>query len=128
MGAGKGEPGDAFHPSWAVIAMQAMFRPERASGVRETYEFRVDHEVFHARVENGQVEAVHGPAWEPTVTVTSDRDTFRTLASGEPSLEDAARTQTISVTGDRRALRRFERIFVRPMPARPGVAGSATAS
>jgi alkyl sulfatase BDS1-like metallo-beta-lactamase superfamily hydrolase len=73
--------------------------------------------VFHARVEDGNVESVHGSAWEPALTVTSDRDTFRELASGELSLERAARTHRISVEGDRRALRRFERIFRRPEPA-----------
>jgi DNA-binding HxlR family transcriptional regulator len=111
---GEPEPGDAFHPGWAVIALAATFHPEEAAGVRESYEFRVEDEVFHARVEDGHVDSVHGPAWEPAVTVTSDRDTFRALASGGLSLEEAARTHMISVDGDRRALRRFERIFRRP--------------
>jgi alkyl sulfatase BDS1-like metallo-beta-lactamase superfamily hydrolase len=84
--------------------------------VRESYEFRVEDEVFHARVEGGRVESGHGSAWEPALTITSDRDTFRELAAGELSLEKAARTHKISVEGDRRALRRFERIFRRPEP------------
>jgi DNA-binding HxlR family transcriptional regulator/putative sterol carrier protein len=127
---GEPEPGDAFHPGWAVLALQATFRPDEAANVRESYEFRIEDEVFHARVEDGHVESVHGPAWEPVLTVTSDRDTFRELASGDISLERAARTHKITVEGDRRALRRFERIFRRPeprtlAPERPAKATSA---
>jgi DNA-binding HxlR family transcriptional regulator len=116
----KPEPGDAFHPGWAVIALQATFRAEEAAGVREAYEFRVDDEVFHARVDDGHVESVHGPAWEPALTVHADRETFRDLASGELSLEDAAREHRINIVGDRSALRRFHKIFRRPEPATLG--------
>jgi DNA-binding HxlR family transcriptional regulator len=111
---GTPDAGDAFHPGWAVLALQATFRPDEASGVRESYEFRVDDDIFYARVNNGRVESVHGPAWQPTLTVTCDGSTFRALASGELSLKDAARSHLIELDGDRRALRRFERIF--PMP------------
>ena len=117
---GKPEPGDAFVPSWAVLGLQAMFRPERASGVREAYEFRVADDTFHARVDNGSVETALGPAWEPAMTVASDRETFRALASGELSLEAATRAHKIRVTGDRGALRRFQSIFARPEPATRG--------
>jgi DNA-binding HxlR family transcriptional regulator len=114
---GAPEPEEAFHPGWAVLALQATFRPEEATGVRESYEFRVEDEVFHARVDDGRVESVHGPAWEPAVRVTSDRNAFKELAAGKLSFEDAARKGMIEVIGDRRALRRFERIFRRPKPA-----------
>jgi DNA-binding HxlR family transcriptional regulator len=114
---GTPEPGDAFCPSWAVLALQAMFRPEKASGVREAYEFRVDDDVFHARVDSGEVKSVHGPAWDPAMTFASDRETFRALASGELSLDEATRTHKIRVTGDRGAVRRFHRIFAKPKPA-----------
>jgi DNA-binding HxlR family transcriptional regulator len=119
---GTSDVEEAFHPGWAVLALQATFRPEEASGVHESYEFRVDDDTFHARVEDGRVESVHAPAWRPTLTVTSDGSTFRELASGGLSLEDAARTHRIELEGDRRALRRFERIFRRPDSAslRPG--------
>jgi DNA-binding HxlR family transcriptional regulator len=124
---GTPDASDAFHPGWAVLALQATFRPDEASGVRESYEFRVDDEIFHARVHDGRVESVHGPAWEPTVTVTCDGSTFRALASGELSLQDAARSHRIEVDGDRRALRRFERIFRMPDTASLGPESSERA-
>jgi DNA-binding HxlR family transcriptional regulator len=123
---GKPARGDAFHPGWAVLALQALFNPAEASGIRESYEFRVDGEVFHARVDGGQVQSVHGAAWEPTLTVTSNGSTFRAVASGELSLEQAARSGRITIAGDRSALRRFERIFARPTPAKlPAVRAGA---
>jgi DNA-binding HxlR family transcriptional regulator len=111
---GSREPGDAFDPGWAVLALQATFRPEEAAGIHAAYEFRVEDEVFHARVDDGRVESLHGPAWQPTFTVTSDQETFSELAAGELLLEEAARSGRITVEGDRRALRRFERIFRLP--------------
>jgi DNA-binding HxlR family transcriptional regulator len=109
-------PGEAFHPSWAVLALQATFRPDLAAGVRESYEFRVDDEIFHARVDDGRVESAHGPAWEPTLTVRCDSHTFRAVASGELGLEDGVDAGRIVLDGDRRSLRRFMRIF--PLPER----------
>jgi hypothetical protein len=125
---GTHDAGDAFHPGWAVLALQATFRPEEATGVHESYEFRVDDDIFHARVHDGQVESVHGPAWQPTVTVTCDGSMFRALAAGELSLEDAARSHRIEVDGDRRALRRFERIFRMPETASLGPERSVRAA
>src|SRR5262245_54144550 len=44
---------EVFRPSWAVLAMQAAYDEDAASGVEEAYEFRVGEEVFHARLHNG---------------------------------------------------------------------------
>jgi hypothetical protein len=108
-----------------VLALRATFHEDEAAGVTEAYEFRVDDEVFHARVQDGQPEAVHGPAWQPTLTVTSDRDTFRELAAGALSLQDAARSGRVTIDVNPRAIRRFERIF---SSTRARAAGLATAT
>lgn len=124
---GKPAPGETFRPGWAVLAMHAMFNAEASSGIRESYELRVDDEVFHARVHDGRVQSVHGPAWEPTITVTCDGGTFRALAAGELALEEAARSGQITIAGDRSALRRFGKIFARPTSADlPTVRAAAT--
>ena len=41
-------------PSWAVLAIQAMMKDERASDVDESYQFEVDGEVFHIAVSGGR--------------------------------------------------------------------------
>jgi DNA-binding HxlR family transcriptional regulator len=123
---GTPAPGETFHPGWAVLALQAMFNAGASSGIRESYEFRVDDEIFHARVHDGRMESVHGAAWEPTLTVTSDGSTFRALAAGALALEEAARSGRIAIAGDRSALRRFGKIFPRPTAAElPAVTGAA---
>jgi putative sterol carrier protein len=108
-----------------VLGLQATFRPEEASGVRESYEFRVDDEVLHARVDDGQVASAHGPAWEPSLTITCDSHTFRDLAAGELSPQEAARAGRLAVEGDRRALRRFQKIFRMPERATRGATAVA---
>jgi len=71
------------------------FRPDRAAGVHDTYEFRVDGEVFHIEVADGRVTSRLGPAPAPDATFTMDAGTF--LAD---DYEEAA------VTGDPEAARR----------------------
>ncbi|MFD8382030.1 hypothetical protein ACFV2X_26470 [Streptomyces sp. NPDC059679] len=47
---------ETFHPGWAVLGLRACFNAEAAAGLRAVPEFRVDDEVFHARIDS---EALH---------------------------------------------------------------------
>lgn len=123
---GQRDEGEAFRPGWAVLGMQAVFDPEAAGDLRAVYEFRVDDEVFHARVENGTFEAVHGPAQRPDVVVETTADVFAEVAAGRASLAEAVRAGTASASGDRDAVRRLRSLFRRPQP-RSRTAEAATA-
>jgi DNA-binding HxlR family transcriptional regulator len=106
-----------FHPGWAVLGLKACFDPEAAAGLRALYEFRVEEEVFHARVEDGSIETVHGPAQRPDAVITTGRETFRDLAARRTTLEEAVRGGAATVSGDRRAVSRLFGLFRLP-PAR----------
>ena len=67
---------DRFRLSWLIRDLEGMFRADAAVGVRESYEFRLDGEVFHARVDDGEVEIRQGPATQPAWIVTTDLLTF----------------------------------------------------
>lgn len=121
----RGE-GEAFRPGWAVLGMQATFDADAAAAVRAVYEFRVDDEVFHARIEDGTIESVQGPAQRPDVVVETTAEVFIELAAGRLSLADAVRGGTASVSGDQRAARKLRGLFRRPRP-RARTAEEATA-
>lgn len=114
----SGQRGDdeVFRPGWAVLGMQATFDADAAADLRAVYEFRVDDEVFHVRVDDGTIESVHGPAQRPDVVIEATAEAFIALAAGQLSLADAVRAGGTSVSGDQRAARKLRSLFRRPRP------------
>lgn len=81
--AGGGEARDLSLAEWAIVGLtQVLFRPERAMGLRETYEFRVDGEVFYVVYDDGTARGGLGPASEPAATFLTDGSTFRAIGEG----------------------------------------------
>lgn len=113
-----GEPRetDTFHPGWAVLGLRACFDPAAAAGLRAVYEFHVGDEVFHARVDDGTVETLHGPAQHPDATITVDEDALVRLTSQGLAFSDALASGEATAAGDEEALRRLEGLFNLPGP------------
>lgn len=97
---------DDLQAGWAMVALQSTLRPPAADHTRETYEFRVDDEVFHVRAEGGKAEIRQGPAADPDLIVGGDTETFLGVAAGRLVPAEAVDTGAIWVEGDREALAR----------------------
>ena len=108
---GRPRKGDKFQPSYVLVAMRSIFNPIAASGVRETYEYHVDGEVFHARVEDGTVETSMGPGKDPAFVLTSDAQTFLLIGTGQLEPKGALASGRIKIEGSREAFRRSRDIF-----------------
>lgn len=91
--------GDDVRPAWAAMALRSLFEPE-AGGPRETYEFRIDEETFHLRVEGGAVEARQGAADAPGVVVSGAAGTFLALTAGRLAPEEALESGKVRIEGD----------------------------
>jgi putative sterol carrier protein len=111
---------DAFEPGWAVLGLEAIFEPARAEGVEAVFEFRVDAETLHARIEDGVIDGRYGPAERPDAVITATKDAFARLASGELRLVDAIREGTATVTGGRASISKLGRLFKWPERAARG--------
>lgn len=113
-----GEPreSDTFHPGWAVLGLRACFDPDAAADLHAVYEFRVDDEVFHARIDDGTIETVHGPAQRPDATLTLSTAAFQRLTSQELTLAEAIEQGQAAVAGDSEILRRLGSLFRLPTP------------
>jgi DNA-binding HxlR family transcriptional regulator len=113
-----GEPRqqETFHPGWAVLGLKACFDAEAAIGLVAAYEFRVGEEIFHARIDDGTIETMYGPAHRPDVIITTDNEVFRSLVADRSTLAKAIRSRTASASGDRQALRRLHTVFRLPSP------------
>ncbi|MGW8359992.1 winged helix-turn-helix transcriptional regulator [Streptomyces wedmorensis] len=113
--------GETFHAGWAVLGLRACFDPDAAVGLRAVYEFHVDDEVLHARVDDGTVETIHGPARHPDATITITEEAFAEVTARTLTFSDAIEAGTAAATGDAEALRRLPVLFRlparRPRPA-----------
>ncbi|MFD9460309.1 winged helix-turn-helix transcriptional regulator [Streptomyces sp. NPDC060027] len=105
---------ETFHPGWAVLGLRACFDAEAAAGLHAVYEFRIDDEWFHARIDDGAIEALHGPAQRPDATVTISQEAFLRLTGQGLTLAEAIETGAASASGDTRALRRLGDLFRLP--------------
>lgn len=105
-----------FRPHWLLHGMLSSFNPQRAAGLRATYEFRVDDEVFHVRVQDGHAAGDMGRAVQPDLLWISDSKTFMELVFGVTPLDKAAASNALAV-GDRQTLQIALQLFD-PVPLR----------
>jgi DNA-binding HxlR family transcriptional regulator len=90
----------AVRPSWAFLAVEAMLDPDGVPGVDEQYEFRVDDEVFHVDVRDGEARALDGPAEHAAMTATTDATTFVDIGGGRLSPLAATVTGKLKLEGE----------------------------
>ena len=90
--------GDDVRPAWAAMALRSLFEPEAGCSL-ERYEFRIDGETFHLRVEGGAVETRQGAADDPDVVVSGGVETFMALTAGRLTPEEALESGRIRIEG-----------------------------
>lgn len=120
---GEPPPGEQLQLGWLVVALEASFRPEAARGLHESYEYRIDGEVFHVDIEDGRIAAREGEAADPAFVVVSDVETFLAVASQQLSPEDAVAQGRMTLSGDLEAGRRSVAIFGVPVDTSADSAG-----
>jgi len=99
--------GRLFRADWLMLTLRSRFRPDRAEGVRDTYELHVDGEVVHVRVHDGRIEGQRGPAPAPAdVTIRTDPETLLALGVGTLALDEVLGDRRLSVEGSDEALAR----------------------
>ena len=108
---GAPQPGDSFQLGWLLASLEAMFRPDAARGVHETYEFTIDGETFHIRVDDGSVEIARGAAEDPDFRSAMDLTTFTAIGARMITPEEAAAGGRATYEGDLEAGRRSVEIL-----------------
>jgi DNA-binding HxlR family transcriptional regulator len=92
---------EVSRPGWAMVALQSSLELEAVHGGKETYEFRVDGELFHVRVEGDGAEVRQGPAADPDLIISGDTETLLGVAAGRLTLAEAVEAGAIATEGDR---------------------------
>ncbi|MGH3018048.1 MAG: winged helix-turn-helix transcriptional regulator [Gaiellaceae bacterium] len=99
-------PDDELYPEWGVNACSALFSPEAARGLTETYVLRVDGDAFSVRLQNGSMHASTGVVEDADVEVDMDMPTFFRLTGGDVTPDEAFEQGIVTVEGDLDAFRR----------------------
>jgi hypothetical protein len=106
----ESNPGES-RPDLLVVAFRAAFVPERAKGVKEAYEFRIDDTIFFAQIDDTVLHTGLGTANRPAFILTTDSQTFDKIAAGSMDIVAAQEQCLIDVSGDERAFARFIDLF-----------------
>src|SRR6266545_5040507 len=102
-------PDDELYPEWGVNALPALFDPEAARGLSETYVLRIGADVFSAHLEEGHLRAEQGATEEADLDAAMDMETFFALASGELDPRTALAEGRVELAAGKAA--RLERCF-----------------
>ena len=92
---------DDLRPAWAATALRSALQAGAVGDLREIYEFRIDGEIFHARVSGGGVEARQGPSEDPDLVVAGDTETFLAVVAGRLGAEEALDSGSLRAEGGR---------------------------
>jgi len=98
-------------PEWDMLAIEAMFRPERAEGINVVMEFDLSGFIFHLVIRNQQCRAVAGAAVSPDVRITTDSDTLIAIGNRETTVQSAEEKIHLKIEGDRNAFKLLFELF-----------------
>ena len=101
-------PDEELYEEWGVNGLPALFTPEAARGLTETYVLRIEGDTFTARVADGRLHVSVGAVEEADVVIETDMASFFRLTGQELSAGDALKQGLVFFEGDRTA---FERCF-----------------
>jgi DNA-binding HxlR family transcriptional regulator len=104
-------PDDEFDPDWGLNAFPALFNPEVARGLTETYVIRPGNDAFTVRLEDGQLDVELGAADKADLRAAMDMETFFAVASGDLDPRDAASRGDLEFEGDPEVLARCFAVF-----------------
>jgi DNA-binding HxlR family transcriptional regulator len=111
---GEPRPGEVVSPESVTMNFRAGFDQNAAAGLTASWEIRAPGIVLHAVVTDGKLDAGPGPApADPdlviTVPLTDELPSYRNLVQ-------AARCGLVELSGKRKLLDTFTRVFVTALP------------
>ncbi|MGC5010772.1 winged helix-turn-helix transcriptional regulator [Streptosporangium sp. DT93] len=97
--------------AWGFFALQAMIQGRPVPDVRESYEFRIDDDIFHIVVADGRAVAHRGAADAPAIVVRTSAETFVRIGAELISPFDAVVTGSLTLDGDPAAVLRCTQLM-----------------
>lgn len=107
---GEARPGEIITEDSIATALRTTFRPEAAGKSRLTYLLRLGQVEVHARIAEGSIAVGRGDVPKPDLVIETG-SALRALLAREISPAEALKKRLLRVTGDRRLLDRFVKMF-----------------
>ena len=108
---GPPKPGDELDSDWGLNAIPALFDPQAAEGLDETWVLQIGENAFTARIADGCVQAELGAAEDADAVITTDMETFYWLVAGEVDPTEAVDSGRVTIEGDPTVLDRVTRVL-----------------
>jgi TetR/AcrR family transcriptional regulator len=117
-----------IHPSMIFTGMPMTFRPEKARGFRETYEYRLSGSrgaVWTIAIDDGSISVSQGAAAGAAIVLEMTDESFVRMVTGEVEPSDLWMRGELKVTGDLQRAALFRTFFlpdtdIRPKPSSRG--------
>lgn len=106
---GDPRPGDLLSLDMAILALRSTFRPDRARGVRTSYEVRFGEMAVSVRVDDGALTVEEGEL--PDADLVIETPVLKHLMAAELTPTDALWLGLIAPTGDPSRLNTFVDLF-----------------
>jgi DNA-binding HxlR family transcriptional regulator len=106
---GPPDKNDNLAPGWLVNAVRATCT--RGCVPDKVFELRVEEDTVTARFEGDELIVEPGSSPDADIVIDTDPATLFCLASGQVSTDEAIKTKTVKVTGDRTDAERFLSTF-----------------
>ena len=100
-----------------ILALRSRFDADAAHGLRARFALTLNEDRFAIEVADDQLKVARGGAEQTDATIDTDPDTLAAVLWGGQPLADAQRGGTMTIEGDKRAVKRFLRLFPMPEPA-----------
>ena len=116
---------DTSKPGSLPIALRALFQPDAAAGVHESYELRIPGGPIRLTVDDRVLRIEQGAAEHPRVVLTGKQRPVMTLLAGQLAAGDAVRRGEVEIDGDRKALARLVTMFSAQRASQPAAGGNS---
>jgi DNA-binding HxlR family transcriptional regulator len=102
-----------------MLRLKALFDPAATAGLSARYELRLGEHRFRVRIADGGFELARGTVERPDAVIEADPRTLHALLRNDLQLEEALRSGSVTIDGDRWAVARFLGLFPPPALAAP---------
>lgn len=107
---GELRPDEVVTEDSMVMALRTTFRREAAGKAKARFELRLGEIVIHAIIRNGAVTVGKGAIDDPDLVIEAGPG-IRALMAQEISPDEALKTKTVRIKGDRALFPLFARVF-----------------
>ena len=114
------DPTLPLSPVALMLSFRTKFDPQRAGELAAALRFSFDDAPYAVSVRDGVLSIERGPGEPAEVEITGTPPAVAGLVYGKVPLAELERQGALTVSGDRRVLRRFASLFELPPKAPPG--------